>query len=804
MSSGSRDRSSADESPSLLEDLTTEQQERLTQVLDQYLSALEQGVPPKPEAFLTEHPDLAGPLEFYLASLNQLHEVSAGFVGRDNAAPPAEQHGEKRLGDFVLGNEIGRGGMGVVYEAQQLSLDRRVAVKVLPFAAVLDGKQIARFKNEAQAAAQLHHPHIVPVFAIGAERGVHFYAMQLIEGQPLDQLVTELKERRRQPASAAKSYLVEKAASPTAYYRAVAQLGIQAAEALQAAHEFGIVHRDIKPSNLLLDHAGKVWVTDFGLARFQRDVSLTRTGDLVGTLRYMSPEQALGQAGRVDERTDIYSLGATLYELLAWEAAFPDEQAQSLLRRIEQQEPKRPSLIRAGVPAELEAVVLKAMSKQREERYDTAEEFAADLRRIVAGQPPLAKLPTLFDRGGKWLRNHRRIAAAITGVSLLLLVGATVATVLITREKYKAEQNYARAEQNFRAALEAVDRLGGRAAERLIEVPAAEPIRRELLQETLTYYRKFAAAASDDPALRPDLAATYGKIGTLSEQLGERDAAIDAYRQAVELLQQVSDSAKTFDNRQQLAIAQDRFALALARFGKTADAGRAFAAAITEQEQLLREQPHNEQLMHELARSYGHAGLLQSAADNRQESERALRSALDLRQRLSQLAPQDTTRLSQLATAYSNLGSLFTEQHPARAIENLTAALKAQEQATSLQPSDAALQAAAALIYNQLGTTQAQANQPEAALVSYQKSLTMLQTLVANAPAKGTHRRDLASVFNNLGLLQTKQTQYSDAITSFEQALAQQRPLAEEYPDDLGLQSSLGSIYNNLGMAREA
>src|SRR5579871_4421520 len=204
------------------------------------------------------------------------------------------------FGDFRLEREIGRGGMGVVYEAEQLSLHRRVALKVLPLAATLDPRQLQRFHNEAQAAARLNHGHIVSVFTVGCEQDVHYYVMQLIEGRTVAALIKE----RTLPADAA------------------ARLMMQAAEALDYAHQVGVVHRDIKPANLLVDNAGKLWVTDFGLAQFQEMPEVTQTGDLVGTLRYMSPEQTLGQRGGVDHRTDIYALGVTLYELLTLRPAF--------------------------------------------------------------------------------------------------------------------------------------------------------------------------------------------------------------------------------------------------------------------------------------------------------------------------------------------------------------------------------------------------------------------------------------------------------------------------------------------------
>ena len=255
------------------------------------------------------------------------------------------------LGDYRLVRELGRGGMGIVYEAEQVSLGRRVALKVLPFAAALDPPQLRRFQTEAHAAAQLHHTNIVPVFSVGCERGVHYYAMQFIDGRTLAQVI--LDQQRAEPPGHEPSWPHSGPSAlgttgDRARFRLVAELGIQAAEALDHAHRLGIVHRDIKPANLLLDVRGNLWITDFGLARLQDEAGLTMTGDLLGTLRYMSPEQALAHRGTVDHRTDIYSLGVTLYELLTLRPAWRRTDRQELLRRIAQEEPIAPRRLDPG------------------------------------------------------------------------------------------------------------------------------------------------------------------------------------------------------------------------------------------------------------------------------------------------------------------------------------------------------------------------------------------------------------------------------------------------------------------------
>jgi serine/threonine protein kinase/Flp pilus assembly protein TadD len=419
---------------------------RVVRALEEYVAAQEAGSRPERADFLAHHADVAAvlaecldALEFVRSAAPQLETTDAGSA----ESLPAEP-----LGDFRILREIGRGGMGVVYEAEQRSLGRRVALKVLPFAGALDAKQLQRFKNEAQAAAHLHHTHIVPVHYVGCERGVHFYAMQFIEGQSLAGVIAALRAANQQPAGPLSTQTVDaasgqvlpapgattapvaalstwRATKDAAFFRTVAQLGIQAAEALDHAHQHGVIHRDVKPANLLLDGAGQLWVTDFGLAQMQGDARLTLSGDLVGTLRYMSPEQALAKRVVVDHRTDLYSLGVTLYELLTLEPAFAAEDRQELLRQIAFEEPQPPRRRDRTIPAELETIVLKAMEKNPADRYGTAQELADDLERFLKDEPIRARRPTLVQRARKWSRRHRPLVAAAALVGFLAaLLGA--------------------------------------------------------------------------------------------------------------------------------------------------------------------------------------------------------------------------------------------------------------------------------------------------------------------------------------------------------------------------------------------
>lgn len=330
-------------------------------------------------------------------------------------------------GDFQAIRPIGRGGMGVVYEAVQLSLNRRVALKILPAVSAADPRRLKRFQVEAQVAALLHHPHIVPVYVVGSEGDVHFFAMQLIEGRTLAELITSCRHR------------VEAGEERGLSYKSAADFGRQAAEALQFAHEQGILHRDIKPSNLLIEDGGWLWVTDFGLARIPGNSSLTRTGDLLGTVRYMSPEQTLGSHSVIDHRTDVYSLGATLFELLTLQPAFAGDDPLELLTRVHSEEVCPLRRLAPAIPRDLETIISKAMSKSPSDRYATARELAEDLRRFLEDRPIQARRPSMLDLASKWSRRHRAAVLLTTFACLLGL--SAISTASHWRTRFLKEHN---------------------------------------------------------------------------------------------------------------------------------------------------------------------------------------------------------------------------------------------------------------------------------------------------------------------------------------------------------------------------
>lgn len=412
--------------------------------------------------------------------------TASGSATLGPAAPDRLGHNH-RLGDFQIVREVGRGGMGVVYEAQQLSMGRQVALKVLPFASLANEMPLRRFKNEVRAVATLEHPNIVSVYSIGEERGVHYYAMQLIRGPSLAEVIRQLAELKNnhQPVDGDSISRLVSSCDPSEpvasnpgspngdpsgdsrpmpqrdtesaryaattdpniqfrvstfaatapsreFYRNAAKLGIQAAGALAHAHENGVLHRDIKPANLLLDANGNVYLTDFGLARIEADAGVTMTGQLIGTLRYMSPEQALTKRAAIDHRSDIYSLGITLYELLALQPAFRAASRHQILAQIAFEEPTKLRRLVRSIPVELETIIAKAIEKSPADRYENAQDFAEDLKRFLEEKPIRARPASWHARVWKWGKRHKTTLAPVLAT---LLFGIAIAGVLLWRER---------------------------------------------------------------------------------------------------------------------------------------------------------------------------------------------------------------------------------------------------------------------------------------------------------------------------------------------------------------------------------
>ena len=492
---------------------------QIAAALEEYLEALNSDSPPVREEFLDRYPTIAGALAECLSGLEFIQTTGWQLAAR--VAPwPSPAQGEEiastnaRLGDYRIVRELGRGSMGVVYEARQVSLGRRVALKVLPLASAIDPRQRQRFLIEAQAAAQLNHPHIVPIYAAGCDQGVHFYAMQYVDGHSLAELLVEYREHATSDGEV-------QAEAPSGQHaqshaQEIARLGIQAAEALDHAHSLGVVHRDIKPANLMIDSRAELWITDFGLARFRGDQSLTRSGDLVGTLRYMSPEQAQARRGVVDQRTDIYALGLTLYELLTLQPAFNGRDHSDLLRQIAQEEPVPPRRLVPAIPRDLETIVMKASCKEPAGRYATAQDLADDLARFLDDRPILARRPTLLERTIRWARRHKQVVLTAATVLVLALAGGAAVVGVQAKQTESMRQELLR---YILKSFPAIDSITMTAMQQASEPTAGlqseidQARKLQVYQKALGFYELAAELPPTDIASRTIIARAHYRIG---------------------------------------------------------------------------------------------------------------------------------------------------------------------------------------------------------------------------------------------------------------------------------------------------
>lgn len=635
-------------------------------ITEDFLKRYRLGERPDPADYARRYPHYAGQIDELLSAALLMEQLK-----EDDEEPSPAEHSSSRsqgdehresglslaiIGDYQLMREIGRGGMGIVYEARQTSLGRRVALKVFPAQWLADAQHVQRFQRESQAAARLHHTNIVPVFGVGAHQRTNYYVMQFICGHSLQAVLEELrwatdpqsgtapdhrvghveevtprqlasgllsgsmtpgkqsfarvgpadlssgtqeshqgeqvvsKAGHASPAEAARALRRDRMrlvrlATPVqdVYWQNVAGAGIQAASALHYAHANGVLHRDIKPGNLLIDLQGTVWLTDFGLAKMAdqvaRDGALTRTGDTVGTLRYLAPERFRGV---VDARSDIYSLGLTLYELATFRPAFDEEDRHCLLRQVTQESPPRPRTVQPAIPRDLETIIVKAIDRDPRQRYQSGEELAVDLQRFLDGRTIRARRTSLAGRMVRWSRRNRATALLAEVALVLTLVIAVVASTGYVRTtsaldraeeqrvaaesardaalkaRTDAEQAQRQAELNIDLAINAFEDIFARTAE-LQEVgpphpgppgrfdqgePQEQPSRpapheasdaqtATVLQSILGFYDRFAEVNQTREDLQRDAAQAHLRVARIRQRLGQQDEARDAFRRAI-------------------------------------------------------------------------------------------------------------------------------------------------------------------------------------------------------------------------------------------------------------------------------
>jgi tetratricopeptide (TPR) repeat protein/tRNA A-37 threonylcarbamoyl transferase component Bud32 len=702
---------------------------------------------------------------------------------------------------YTLTHLHATGGHGRVWLARDSAIGREVALKELRPEATGHPHVTQRFVTEARITGQLEHPGIVPVYELvtRSDDAHVYYTMRFIRGRTFRQAIRDYHERRAAGH-----------ARPTELL-ALLESFVGVCQAVAYAHSRGVIHRDLKGQNVVLGDFGEVMVLDWGLAKVVGQAEdapepdapairaesvgeyATQHGHVLGTPAYMSPEQAQGVWERVGPKTDIYSLGAILYEILAGTPPFTGGNTAEVLRRVREEEPERPRRLCPSAPKALEAVCLKAIAKDPERRYGSAAELAQEVRCYLADEPVGAYREPWTTRAGRWARRHKTAVVAAGVLAVSATAGLAYAHARTVREQ-------ARTEQQRQYARRAVDDMYTQVAQQWLE-DRLDPLQQSFLEKALASYERFAAEDAADAAIRRERALAYGRVGDIRQKLGRLGDAEVAYRRALDLLGRlVADAPGEADLRDAHATAHTRLGILLARRGSFPEAEGLLRNALEALTALAEGRPSEPKYRLHLAEANRALADLLRTNGRAREAEASFRRAIEPLERLVAEAPGAVGPRQDLASASDALGILLYEQGRLKEAEaSYRRALGLQEALSAGSPTSPGLREDLAKTGNSLGLLLKEAGSAKDAEGILRRSLDHFERLASDFPLRPEYRRSLARGYLNLGLVLQALGGPADAERAYRRAIDVHAALKGDAPDDFKYRRDLARASNNLG-----
>ncbi|MGE3818973.1 MAG: tetratricopeptide repeat protein, partial [Isosphaeraceae bacterium] len=773
----------------------------------------------------------------------------------DLTEPDADQTGHFSVGAatsdgqrFRVLRPHARGGLGAVFVALDGELNREVALKQIheQYAHHIPSRR--RFVVEAEITGGLEHPGIVPVYGLGTQNdGRPYYAMRFIRGDNLKQAIEAFHNvvsatpnqsvpvgstitappEQSTSSNASKSKRSAIADPPKSLlFRNLLRRFTDVCNAIDYAHARGVLHRDIKPGNIIIGKYGETLVVDWGLAKSlgRREIKGdpeertlvpssasgtpdTRPGSILGTPAYMSPEQARGDLDALGVRSDVYSLGATLYSLLTGQAPFSGP-LEILLRDVQGGAFERPREHYAAIDPALEAVCLKAMALKPEDRYESARALAEDVDRWLADEPVTAYPEPFTRRARRWAKRNRTAVSGATVALVMLVVGLGGFSVFQTRANTRLDFQRQRAENREQLAIDAVKRFADSVAENpeLKNNMSLEELRKTLLKEPLEFFKSLRERLQADRDTRPEslarLAKAGSELGFLTIEIGDKQDAITAYRESLAIFNRLArENPSIIQFQTDLATIHLNLGNLLSDIGQAGAAREALGRALAIWERLARENPAIIRFQSDLATSHNALGRLLQATGQLGTAREALERALAIREHLARENPAITQYQSQLAISHHSLGLFLNATGQAlEARASYERALAIRERLAREHPAIIEFQSGLASSNDNLGNLLMASGQATAAQAAYERSLVIQERLARENPAITEFQRDLAASHNNLGALLGETGQAGAARESFDRALAIQERLTQDYPRISRFQSDLAGTHTNLGL----